>query len=156
MVPVAGADCGYHGPDARQRDTTTTERDIEPRELAAAAAWLADRKKGEDIAVYDVSQHLRVADWFVLITGLNRPHVKALYQELHVRLKAAGETYAKAEGADGCWWVLLDYLDVVVHVLQPEAREYYDLDRLYADCPRLDWRAVELPDLPAPAGRAAD
>ena len=96
-----------------------------------------------------MADHLKLADYFVVVTGLNRPHVKAIHQELHVRLKAAGETYRKAEGADVCWWVVLDYGDVVVHVLQPEAREYYDLDRLYGDCELLDWEAVQLPELPA-------
>lgn len=71
-----------------------------------------------------------------------------------MRLKAAGETHARAEGAEAGWWLVLDYGDVVVHVLQPEAREYYDLERLYADCPELDWRSVPLPDLPDPAPRA--
>lgn len=84
----------------------------------------------------------------MIITGLNRPHVKALHNELHVRLKAAGETHERAEGADLGWWVLLDYSDVVVHILQTDAREYYDLDHLYQQCPELDWRAVELPTLP--------
>ena len=79
---------------------------------------------------------------------MNRPHVKALHQELHVRLKAAGERYSRAEGGDSGWWVLLDYSDVVVHVLQAEARTYYDIDRLYQDCDELDWRSVELPELP--------
>lgn len=85
------------------------------------------------------------------MTGLNRAHVKALHQELHVRLKAAGERYSRAEGAESGWWVLLDYVDVVVHVLQPEARRYYDLDRLYQDCEQLDWREVTLPELPVAA-----
>jgi ribosome-associated protein len=74
--------------------------------------------------------------------------VKAIHQELHVRLKAVGETYRRAEGADACWWVLLDYGDVVVHILQAEARDFYDLDQLYAESPKLDWEKVELPDLP--------
>ena len=69
----------------------------------------------------------------------------ALFNELHVRLKAAGETHGRAEGVELGGWVLLDYSDVVVHLLQPEAREYYDLDRLYGDCPKLDWESVELP-----------
>ena len=91
-----------------------------------------------------------MADYFVLATGLSRPHVKAMYDEIHVRLKAAGERHLPAEGAGFGWWVLLDYGDVVVHLLQPEARQYYDLEHLYGDCPRLDWRAVELPELPRP------
>ncbi len=84
----------------------------------------------------------------MVVTGLNRPHVKAILQELHVRLKAAGETHSRTEGGDDCWWVLLDYGDVVVHILQPEAREFYDLDRLYQECPLLEWSKVELPVIP--------
>lgn len=104
-----------------------------------------------DIRVYDVSDHIKVADYFVVITGTSRPHVKALYNDLHVRLKAAGERHSKAEGTDLGWWILMDYSDVVVHLLQPEARDYYALDSLYQDCPVLDWHEVELPELPRPA-----
>lgn len=86
-----------------------------------------------------------MADYFVLVTGHSRPHVKAIYEEIHQRLKAMGEKHSKAEGADLGWWVLIDYVDVVIHVLQPEAREYYDLDGLYAECPELDVSAVPLP-----------
>lgn len=118
---------------------------IEPKQLAAVVAHLADRKKGVDIRVYDVAEHLKVADYFVLISGTSRPHVKALYDEVHVRLKALGELHSKAEGADLGWWVLLDYVDVVVHILQPEAREYYALDALYRECPQVDLSNVELP-----------
>lgn len=103
-------------------------------------------KKAEDIRVYDVSDHIKVADYFVLVSGLSRPHVRAINDELHVRLKALGEKHSRAEGADLGWWVLLDYIDVVVHILQPEAREYYGLDTLYAECRQLDWQAVELPE----------
>lgn len=127
---------------------------IEAKELASAIARLADEKKGIDIRVYDVNDHLRVADYFVVVTGLNRPHVKAMHEELHQRLKAAGETYRKAEGADIFWWLVLDYGDVVVHVLQPEAREYYDLDHLYGDCEQLDWQSVAVPPLPESAASA--
>lgn len=91
----------------------------------------------------------------MVVTGLNRPHVKAILQELHVRIKAAGEKHARTEGGDDCWWVLLDYGDVVVHILQQEAREFYDLDRLYQECPTLDWEKVERPGIPdAPVKRA--
>ena len=113
------------------------------------AAVLAERKKGVDIRVYDVSEHIKVADYFVLISGLSRPHVKALNEEIRVRLKALGERHMRAEGGDLGWWVLLDYVDVVVHILQPEARQYYDLDGLYRDCPLLDPAEVALPDLDA-------
>lgn len=91
------------------------------------------------------------------MTATSRPHVKALYNELHVRLKAAGEMHAKAEGLELGWWVLIDYSDVVVHIQQGEAREYYGLDELYTECPVLDWKAVDLPELPdKPPARAAE
>lgn len=118
---------------------------IEPQELAALAARIALSKKGVDVKVYDVNEHIKIASWFVVVTGLSRPHVKAIYSEIHARLKELGERHSKAEGLDLGWWVLLDYSDVVVHILQPEARKYYDLDGLYGECPLLDYGAVPLP-----------
>ncbi|MFT5058530.1 MAG: ribosome-associated protein [Planctomycetota bacterium] len=72
-----------------------------------------------------------------------------MYDDIHYRLKAAGEIHARAEGAELGWWVLADFGDVVVHVLQPEAREFYALDELYAECDKVDWEKVEFPELPA-------
>ena len=130
--------------------------EIESKKLAVWAATLADQKKAQNIAVLDVSEHLKVVDWFVLLTCTSRPHVKAVSQEIHVRLKEGGEVHRPQEGDDLRWWTLLDYGDVVVHVLQQDAREYYDLDRLYKECPRLDWAAESLPPgLPGLEGEAA-
>ncbi|MEW6072061.1 MAG: ribosome silencing factor [Planctomycetota bacterium] len=121
---------------------------IDSKILAAAAARLADEKKAEDILIVDVSERLKVADYFVIVTGQSRTHVRALVDELHVRMKAAGERHLPVEGAALGWWVVLDYGDVVIHVMQPEAREFYDLDRLYGDCPHLeDWASLA-PALP--------
>jgi ribosome-associated protein len=123
---------------------------IESKQLAAAAAFLSDQKKGVQIRVLDVGQQLKVAEYFVLVTGASRPQVRAIQQEIHVRLKAAGANHPREEGADLGWWILMDYGDVVVHVMQPEAREYYDLDGLYGECEELAWQSVELPALPLP------
>ena len=130
------------------------ELSIEAKELAVAVAHLLDEKKASEIQVIDVDERLKIADYFVVCTGLNRAHVRALTNELHVRLKAIGERHMPVQGTDLGWWVVLDYTDVVVHVLQPDAREYYDLDRLYDGCPRLDWRSIEPP--PIPQGRTAE
>ncbi len=92
----------------------------------------------------------------MIVTASSRPQVKAIYNELHVRLKAAGELHAKAEGLELGWWVLVDYIDVVIHILQPEAREYYGLDALYSECEQLDWQSVELPELPETSTQAAE
>jgi ribosome-associated protein len=128
---------------------------IESRELAALAAHIAEEKKGVDVRVYDVEEHIKIASFFVLVTGLSRPHVQAIASEIQTRLKELGEHRPRPEGADLGWWVLLDYVDVVVHVLQPEAREHYGLDALYAQCPRLDLASVALPGTEAPPARAA-
>ena len=98
----------------------------------------------------DVCERLRFADYFVLITGQNRTHVRSLTNELHVRLKALGEKHRPTEGSDLGWWVVLDYGDVVVHLLQKDARDFYDLDHFYGDCPRLDWQNVEPAQEPKP------
>lgn len=87
------------------------------------------------------------------MTGTSRPHIKALVNEIHVGLKAMGEHHQRPEGNQLGWWVLLDYSDVVVHVMQPEARTYYELDRLYGDSPEIDWETVPVE---LPAERTAD
>ena len=94
-----------------------------------------------------------IADYLVIASGMSRPQVKALYNELHARLKAAGERHSRAEGTDLGWWILMDYGDVIVHLMQPEAREYYDLDGLYGEAREIDWRKIELPPLPLPKPR---
>jgi len=99
------------------------------------------------VLVLAVDEQLKVADYFVLATGQNRNHVRAIYNEIHVRLKSVGEHHRPVEGADLGWWIVMDYGNVVVHILQQEARKYYDIERLYADCPRLDWKSVEVPEL---------
>jgi len=116
---------------------------IDTKTLAATAARLADEKKAEDVQVITVADRLKVADYFVIATGQNRNHVRAIYNELHVRLKALGEQHRPVEGADLGWWIVMDYGDVVVHLLQAEARAFYDLENLYEDAEQLDWRTVE-------------
>jgi len=93
-----------------------------------------------------VSRSLGLADYFLVATGLNRNHVRALENELHVRAKSIGQRHHPIEGQNLHWWVVMDFDDVVVHLLQPEARAYYDLDRLYHDCQQLDWESIPIND----------
>jgi ribosome-associated protein len=104
--------------------------------------------------VLDVREHIKVADYFVIVSGTSRPHIRAIQQEIHVRLKAAGLAHGREEGGELGWWVLMDYGDVIVHVMQPEAREYYDLDGLYSDAGQVPWREHSLPELPQAKQRA--
>ncbi|MCK6449152.1 MAG: ribosome silencing factor [Planctomycetes bacterium] len=94
----------------------------------------------------DVQDQIKIADYFVIVCGLSRPQLRALNKELHVRLKQAGAGREHTEGVELGWWILMDYGDVVVHLMQPEAREYYDIDGLYRDCPEVEWQRVELPE----------
>ncbi len=147
--PPPGSKIGRHpGFDTFRPETTK----IDAQQLAATIARLADDKKATAIQLFDIDEHLGVADYFVVITAQNRTHCRALYNELHVRLKAAGQKHRPVEGADLGWWIVLDYGDVVVHLLQEEAREFYDLDQLYHECPTVDWQKLEPARLePVPA-----
>jgi ribosome-associated protein len=118
---------------------------IESKVLAATLARWCQEKKAEHIRAYAVGERLGLSDYFLLVTGLNKSHVRALQNELHVRAKPLGLVHHPAEGANLHWWVVMDFGNVVVHLLQPEARAFYDLDRLYMDCKELDWEAVVVP-----------
>ena len=105
---------------------------IESLDIATAAAALADQKKGLDIRVLYVREHLKVADYFVIITGASRPQIRSIQQEIHVRLKAAGVHHGREEGGDLGWWVLMDYGDVIVHVFSVDQRGFYRLEELWS------------------------
>lgn len=106
---------------------------MESFELAKAAANLLDEKKAENISVIKIEEISSLADYFVIATGRGETHVRSLADELEEKLKALGAAPARVEGYRSNSWVLLDYISVVVHVFTQEARDFYDLDRLWAD-----------------------
>lgn len=85
----------------------------------------------------DVRGLSSVTDVYLLATGLNPPHLKAMEHELERALQAEGVRRYRRAGAPESQWIVLDYLDVVVHLFTAETRSYYDLDRLWADAPRV-------------------
>ena len=111
---------------------TATDRAVELVEIAAAAA--AD-KLASDIIAYDVSDQLVITDAFVLCSATNDRQVRAIVDEIEERLRRAGVKPTRREGEREGRWVLLDYVDVVIHVLHAEERVYYALERLWKDCP---------------------
>jgi ribosome-associated protein len=108
-------------------------RTLELTKIAAAA--LAE-KLGSEIVAIDLSGQLVLNQVFLLVTGNNEPQLQALSEEVQKKLAQAGEKPVRKEGSGS--WVLLDYTDLVVHIQSTELRNYYMLDRLWNDCPKID------------------
>ncbi len=110
--------------------------------IATAAARAADGKKANDTVVLAVGDILAITECFVITSASNTRLVRTIVDEVEKALKEAhGRAPRSVEGLDDMRWVLLDYGDLVVHVFLEEAREFYALDRLWADAPELDWRS---------------
>lgn len=102
-------------------------------ELAKEAVKIIDSKKGAKINLIKVDSVSVLTDYFVIATGRSSTQVKALADEVEFQLKEKGETASHIEGHRSDSWILIDYVDVIVHIFSDEAREYYDLDRMWAD-----------------------
>ena len=101
--------------------------------LAEAIADVLDSKKGHDIKVLYVEDKTVITEYFVLCTGNSSTQVKALLGEVEYRMEQRGVTPYGVEGRDNNSWMILDYSNVIVHVFSREAREFYNLDKLYED-----------------------
>jgi ribosome-associated protein len=109
-----------------------------------AAARAAATKTDDDTVVLDVGEVLGLTSWFVITSGRNPRQVKAIVEEVEQQVvDAGGPKPLRVEGLDAREWVLMDYGDFVVHVFLDESRRFYDLERLWSDVPRLDWRSPE-------------
>jgi ribosome-associated protein len=113
---------------------TASDRAIE---LATAAAEAAAEKLADDIIAFDVSDVFVITDVFVLASAPNDRQVRAIVDEVEERLRELGAKPVRREGEREGRWVLLDYVEVVVHVQHSEERTYYSLERLWKDCPTL-------------------
>lgn len=109
-------------------------------ELAKQTAQLLDSKKAENISVIKIDAISSLADYFVIATGRGSTHVRSLSDELEEKLKEQGVVPARIEGYRSDSWILLDYSQVVVHIFTQEARDFYDLDRLWADGTKVKWQ----------------
>ena len=116
---------------------------MDARKLAQRCRELADDKKAEDIIIMDVRKLSSVTDYFVLASALSDPHLRATVQEIEVRLKEAGIFAGAVDGAASAGWVVLDYFDVMVHVMRSDVRAHYDLEGLWNDAPRVRTRTVK-------------
>lgn len=123
---------------------------MESRKLAQLCRALAEDKKAEDIVVLDVHALSSVTDHFVLATGTSEPHLRAIASNISDTLAVEhGVRPVAVDGSPKANWVVLDYFDVIVHVMRKETREKFDLEGLWSDAPR-----VPAPRVPAPRKRA--
>lgn len=112
----------------------------EARRLAIEAARTADDKGATDVLILEVAGVLTVVDEFVIASAANDRQVRAVVDEIELQVAKAGLAKPlRVEGRDERRWVLLDYGDVVVHVFLQEVRDYYELERLWTDVPRIAW-----------------
>ena len=107
-------------------------------ELAKKIVRLLDGKKGMDIVGVDIHELTTIGDYFILVTGTSSPHVKALAEEVEDSLAKEGLEPRRIEGAQSATWILMDYQDVILHIFTKETRDFYNMERLWSDAPRLD------------------
>jgi ribosome-associated protein len=124
-------------PFSADRKSNTEEQAEEaglPGDLSRAVALAADRKGG-DMVVLDLRGISDATDYFFLVTGTSDMHVRAIAEHVVEELKKDGVRPSHVEGLRSGRWVLIDYIDFVIHVFHPAAREFYQLERLWGDAP---------------------
>lgn len=123
------------------------------RRLALVAARAAADKKADDLVLLDVSEQLIITDCFMIASAPNERQVEAIVDAVEENMRAAGTKPVRREGTREGRWVLLDYVDVIVHVQHADERSFYALERLWKDCPRLEFDEAA-PDGPVESGAA--
>jgi ribosome-associated protein len=120
--------------------------------MATVAAQAASAKLAQDVVVIDVSGQLVITDCFVIASATNERQANAIVDEIEEKMRRSGYKPARREGTREGRWVLLDYVDIVVHVQHEEERQFYSLDRLWRDCPLV---SVDLDSDPVPSSDSA-
>lgn len=114
--------------------------DEDARSLAISAARFADDLKAADILVLQVGDVISLTEYFVVVSASNRRQVDALVEDIEAKVRVEHDrSPIRVEGAKELQWVLIDYGDVIVHVFLAEIREFYEIERLYNDVPKVDW-----------------
>jgi ribosome-associated protein len=119
---------------------------MDSKKLALLCREFADNKKAEDLLVLDVRKLSSVTDFFVIVSGTSSPHLRAIVNEITDKLRADHDLRARAmDGNMNGDWVVLDYFDVIVHVMRAEVRARYDLEGLWGDAPQVKLKAPAPP-----------
>ena len=119
---------------------------MDAKKLALECRELADNRKAEDIAVLDVADVSSIADYFVIASGTSEPHLRAISDEITEKLREDHGLKPRAvDGTLQAGWLVLDYFDVIVHVIRADVRQHYHLEGLWGDAPRVRPRAKSKP-----------
>jgi ribosome-associated protein len=111
---------------------------MDSKKLAQLCSKLADDKKAENVVILDVSELSSVTDYFVICSATSEPHLRAVSDEIATRLREDHELRPRAiDGTLQTAWIVMDYFDVIVHVMKSDVREKYDLEALWGDAPRV-------------------
>lgn len=113
---------------------------IHGQELAQTVASLAWQKKAEEIVILDLRGLSNFTDYFVICSGTSKPHLKAIRTEVKTRLREDSSVSAKSvDGEPESQWMVLDYGDVIVHIFHRSRRDFFALEDLWSDAPRVEW-----------------
>ena len=121
-------------------ETKHTTRNANAVHRAIHCAQVAEDHKGKDILVLDLRGLTPIFDFFVIATGQSRRQIHTLAEEIDAAMRSEGQERLSIQGYEASRWIVQDYGDVIVHVFDPDAREYYALEELWADAPRIDWQ----------------
>ena len=111
---------------------------MDSRKFALLCRELADNKKAEDLVILDVREVSSVTDYFVIASGTSEPHLRAIVDEITDKLRQDHDVRPKAiDGTLHTAWIVLDYFDVIVHVMRTDVRNRYDLETLWGDAPKV-------------------
>jgi len=117
---------------------------MDSRKLALLCREFAENKKAEDIVILDVRKISSVTDYFVIASGTSEPHLRAIVEEITRKLREENGLRPRAvDGTVHGAWVVLDFFDVMVHVMRPDVRQRYDLEGLWGDAKRIKSRSVK-------------
>jgi len=115
---------------------------MDSKALAMRCRKLAENRKAEDVVILDMRKVSSIADYFVIATGTSDPHLRAIGEEITTKLKEVDGLSPRAvDGSLHASWMVLDYFDVIVHLMKPDVRRHYDLESLWGDAPRVPTRA---------------
>jgi ribosome-associated protein len=120
--------------------------EMDSKKLALTCRELAENRKAENVTILDVREVSSITDYFVIATGTSEPHLRAIVDEITETLRE--EHGVKPKSSDGTLhtaWIVLDYFDVIVHVMRPDVREHYKLEDLWGDVPRVKTKAPRKP-----------